>query len=134
MIILLYSTNDYGKNEGLFVKIAASALDIWLDTSSGPRWLKCSFRVPDPKVKKFFEISWFYWIYLMILEKMRSCLWKIELVFWAYGLICLLGPSDPNVVSEPQTPRSRNFLRLHNFIGFMSWFLRKWGLVCENCS
>ena len=40
--------------------------------------------------------------------------------------------SDPNVVSRPQTPSSRNFLRFHNFIGFISWLLRKWGLVCEN--
>ena len=27
---------------------------------------------------------------------------KLELGFWTYGWICLLGPSDPNVVSRPQ--------------------------------
>ena len=31
-----------------------------------------------------------------------------------------------------QVPRSRKFLRFYNFIGFSSWFLRKWGPVCEN--
>ena len=70
-MILLDSSHDSWENDGLFVKIAAMALDIWLDTSFGPKWPKCSFWVPDPKVKKFFEISWFYWIHLMILEKMR---------------------------------------------------------------
>ena len=40
--------------------------------------------------------------------------------------------SSPNVVSRPQAPRLRNVLRFHNFIGFASWFLRKWGTVCEN--
>ena len=134
MIILLYSTNDYGKNEGLFVKIAASVLDIWLDTPFGPKWPKCSFWVPDPKDKKFFEISWFYWIHLMILEKMMACLWKLQLWLWTYGLIRLFDPSGPNVVSGSQTPRTRNFLRFHDFIEFISWFLRKWWPVCENCS
>ena len=32
------------------------------------------------------------------------------------------GPkSGPNVVSRPQTLKSRNFLRLYDFIGFMSY-------------
>ena len=190
MIILLYSTNHYGKNEGLFVKIAGRVLDIWLDMSSGPKWPKCifwvpdpkvkkffeisfywihlmilekimaylwklklglwsyglngkssgpkwpkcSFRVPDTKVKKFFEISWFYWIHLVILEKIMACFWKLKLGFWTYGLIRLLGPSGRIVVTGSQTSRSRNFLRFHDFIGFISWFLRKWDPVCENCS
>ena len=51
------------------------------------------------KVKKMFEISWFYWIHLMISEKMMACLWKLQLRFWTYSLIHLLGPSGPNVVS-----------------------------------
>ena len=100
--------------------------DIWLDTSSGPKWPRCSFRVSEPKVKKFLEISWFYWINLMILEEMVVCLWKLLPWFWTYGLIRLLGPGSPDVVSRSQTPRSRNILRFHNFIGFISWFLRKW--------
>ena len=56
-MILLDSSHDFRENDGLFVKIAARVLDIWLDTSSGPKWPKCSFWVLDPKVKKFFEIS-----------------------------------------------------------------------------
>ena len=47
------------------MKIVAIVLDIWLDT------------FPVPKVKKFFEISLFYWIHVMILEKMRPCFVKI---------------------------------------------------------
>ena len=89
---------------------------------------------PGRKVKIFFQISLFYWIHLMILEKMTSCLWKLEPGFWIYGWIRLLGASGPNVVSRTQVPRSRHFLRFHDFIGFISWFLRKWGLVCENWS
>ena len=49
-------------------------------------------------------------------------------------LMRLLGPSGPNVVSRHQTPRSRIFLRFHNFIGFIFWCSRKWGLGCENMS
>ena len=133
-MILWNSSHDSWENDGLFVKIAAMVLDIWLDTSFGPKWPRCSFWVPDPKVITFFEISWFYWIYLMILEKMMACLWKLQLRFWTYGFIRLLGTSGPNVVSRCQTPRSKKYLRFHNFIGFISWFLRKWWPVCENWS
>ena len=71
---------------------------------------------------------------LKILEKMRYCLWKFELWFWTYGWIRLIDPSAPYIFSRLQTPRSRIILRFHNFIGFISWFLRKWGPVCENCN
>ena len=89
---------------------------------SGPKWVKCSFEAPDLKVNFFWD-SWFYWIHLMILEKMRSCLYRLGLGFWTSGLIPL-GPSGPNVVFRPQTPRSRSFLKFHDFIWFISWFLR----------
>ena len=36
-------------------------------------------------------------------------------------------PKQPNVVSRPQAPRSRIFSRFHDFLGFISWLLRKWG-------
>ena len=42
-IVLLHSSDDSGKNEVLFVKIGARVLDLWLDTSSGPKWPKCGF-------------------------------------------------------------------------------------------
>ena len=84
----------FWKNEVLFVKNGVRALDLWFDTSSEPKWPKCSFQVPDLKFKNFFEISWIYWIHLMNLEKMRSCSWKLELGFWTYGLIHL-GPNWP---------------------------------------
>ena len=56
-MILLDWSYDLRKNEALFVKFGAWALDLQLDTSFGPRWPKFSFQTPDPKVKKFFEIS-----------------------------------------------------------------------------
>ena len=54
----------------------------------------------------------------MILEEMRSCLSKLEPGFWTYGWIPLLGSSGLNVVSRPQVPRSRHFLKFHDFIRF----------------
>ena len=45
----------------------------------------------------------------MIFEKMKSCLCKVKLGFRTYGLINLLGPSGPNAISSPQTPRSQFF-------------------------
>ena len=43
---------------------------------------------------------------------------KIEaVVFWTYCWICLLGPSSSDVVSRPKAPRSRHFIRFHDFIG-----------------
>ena len=76
---------------------------------------------------KFFEISWFQWKQLMILDKMRSCMWKLILGFRSYCLICLLGPSGPNVVSRSQTPKSKSFLRRYDFNGLILWFWKKWG-------
>ena len=67
----------------------------------------------------------------MILQKIRSGLWKLEIVFGTYGRIPLLDTRDPNIVSMSQTPKSSTFLRFHNFIGFISWLLGNWGPVCE---
>ena len=63
---------------------------------------------------------------------MRPCFWKMELGFWTYGWIRFLDPRGSNVVSRLQTPRSRHFSQFYDFIGFIWWFLRKWGPVCEN--
>ena len=40
---LLDWSNDLGKNEVLFVKIRARALELQLDTSFEPKWPKFSF-------------------------------------------------------------------------------------------
>ena len=88
----------------------------------------------DPKVNFFFEVSGFYWIHLMILDKMKSQFRKLQPGFWTNGWIRLLGPSFPNVVSRPWAPRSVNFLRFQNFIRFILWFLKKEGFVWENWS
>ena len=61
-------------------------------------------------------------------NEVRFC--KLELGFSTYGWICLLDPSGPNVASRPQTSEPRNVLRFHDFVGFISWFLRKGGPVC----
>ena len=45
----------------------------------------------------------------MILEKMKSFFSKLELAFWTYGLIHILDPIDPNVVSRPQTQTQNIF-------------------------
>ena len=112
------------KNEVLFVKIGAKVLDIWLDRFAiwcllGPSGQSVISRPQVP----------------------RSINLKNEVLFVKIGAraqdlcwIRLLGPSDPNGVPRSQTPTSINFLRFHNFAGFVSWFLRKWGLVCENRS
>ena len=76
-MILLDSSHDSWENEALFVKIGARVLDLWLDMPSGPKWPKFSVLAQGPKVKTFFEILWFYWINLMIIQKMRSCLWQL---------------------------------------------------------
>ena len=97
---------------------------------SGPNLVS---RCQALRSRHFFEILWFYWIYLMILEKMRSFLSILEPQFPTYGWICLPGPSGPNLVSRPQAPRSRYFFRFYDFIGFTPWFLKKWGPVCKKC-
>ena len=83
-------------------------------------------KAPHPMVKKFFKIWWFDMIQLMILDKMRSCLWKVEQGFWVYGLIKLSDPIGRNLVSRLQTPRSRNFLKFDGLIWFILWFWMDW--------
>ena len=56
-MIILDSYYDSGENEVLFVKIGARVLDLWLDTSSGPKLPNYNFKASDHKVKTFFEIS-----------------------------------------------------------------------------
>ena len=42
-IILFDSSHDFWKNDILLVKIRARVMNLWLDTSSGHKWPKCSF-------------------------------------------------------------------------------------------
>ena len=87
----------------MYVKIDGRIQELWLDTSFGPKWPKYSFQAPDPKLTNIFEISWFHWKQLMILDKIRSCMWKLMVGFRSYGLIRLLGSSGQNVVSRPRS-------------------------------
>ena len=41
---------------------------------------------------------------------------KLVVGFRSYGLIRLLGPSGPNVVSRAQNPELQNFGTFHDFI------------------
>ena len=100
----------------------------------GPTGPNVVFRPQAQRSRNFFRDFMGLLVCCMILEKIRSCLWIMKPEFWAYGWVCLVGPNGPNVVSRSQAPRSRNFLRFHNFIGFASWFLRKWDPVWENWS
>ena len=52
----------------------------------------------------------------MILEKMRSCLFKLGPGFWTYAWICLLGSGDPNVVSRPRPQGQQMFLVFMNLL------------------
>ena len=56
-IILLDLSYNSGENEVLFLKIGARVLDLWFDTSFGPKWPKSIFSAPDTKVKEFCKIS-----------------------------------------------------------------------------
>ena len=65
----------------------------------------------------------------MILDNMRS--WQLELGFWTFGCMNLLGSSGPKVVFGSQTPRVKvGIFRFDNFIGCNLWFWIEWGLVC----
>ena len=54
-MILLDSYYHSWKNEVSFVNIGARVLDLWLDMSSGSKFL-VSFYAPGPKVNTFSEI------------------------------------------------------------------------------
>ena len=125
-------SHDSWENGALFMIIGARVLDLWQDKSCGSNWPKCSFYAPGLKFKKYFQISWFYWISLIILEKMRSWLWILEPGLWTYGWVHLVGSIiGLNVVSRTQDSCSTNFLWFHDLIGFVSYFSRKWGPTCE---
>ena len=54
------------------MKIGTKVLDVWLANCFGPKWHKTSFEKPDTKIKIFFKICEFCWIYLKIVHKMKS--------------------------------------------------------------
>ena len=69
-----------------FGKIGARVLDLCLDMSLGTSGLNVVSRYQTPRSKSFLRFH-NHWIHLKILEKMRSCLRKLKLGFWTYGLI-----------------------------------------------
>ena len=100
----------------LFGKIGASVLDLWLDMSLGTSSLNVVSRHQTPRSKSLLRFH-NYWIHLIILEKMRSCLRKLKLGFWISYISRLdtfLGPSSPTVIS-----RSQFYSRFHNFVRFI---------------
>ena len=107
----------------MFVKIGARFLDFWLDKIFWPKWLKSDFESADPnKVQKSIKIWWFDLIQRMILEKMRSFLWKMDLgLSCTYALIHFLGPCGPNPVSRPQVLRSWSIIILFDLSHDSGW-------------
>ena len=91
-------------------------LDFWLGKSFWLRWPKTCFWAPDPLLEVYDGIL----IHRIILDKARSCLWKLENGFWTYGLVNHLGPNYAKL-----SFRSKYFLILDNFIGFNLLFGRK---------
>ena len=129
------SSHNSQESKVLFVKIGARVLYLWLDMSSWPRWPKCSFKAPGPKVKTFFQIWWFYWTHLMILEKVRSWLWKLELWFSTTGLIShlpkALGPNCLKLSFLTLDPKCQNFgiwkffhVKLHKILHQLSSYFQ----------
>ena len=141
-MILLDSSHDSWENEVLFMKTGARVVDLDWIRLLGPSGPNVVSRSQTPKSRPFLRfqdfnrfISWFLKKWGPDCENWSQGSGLMAgYVFWTYGWICLLGPSGLNVVSRPQTPRWRHFLRFHDFIGFISWFLRKWGLVYKNWS
>ena len=123
------SSNDSGENEALFLNIGARVPDLWqlcLLRPSGPNEV-C--RPWTPKSSIFYIFHDFTGFFLWFLRKegpvcedssQGSNLW-LDTSFGSRW------PKQPNVVSRPQAPRSRIFSRFHDFLGFISWLLRKWG-------
>ena len=66
------------KIEVLFVKIGVRVLDLWLDTSSWPKWPKCSFYAPEPQDQEFF------WDFIIVLDSSRDS-WENEVLFVKIG-------------------------------------------------
>ena len=116
------------------MKIGARVLGLWLDTyfgrhitSSGPNVVS---RPQAPWLRQLLRFHDF-------IGFISSFSQENEVMFVKIGASVLelwLGRSGPNVLSRSQAPSSIIFLKFHNFIGFISSFLRKWGLVCENSS
>ena len=98
-MIWLDSTYDFGWNEPLFGKIGARVLNLWLDTSFGSKWPKCSSLAPDLKFRKslrFHNFSGFIlWFWRNSASKNKkgadldSCHKPIIVVFHLFFLVHL---------------------------------------------
>ena len=101
-----------------------------------PSGLNVVSRRQVPRSKHFFEFHNFIGFTLWFLRKWGPVCenWNQGSGLMASYVFCPLGPRSPNVVSMPEVQRSRHFFRFNNPIGFVSWFLRKGGPVCENSS
>ena len=86
----------------------------------GPSVPNVVYRPQAARTRSFLEFHDFIGL-ILILERIRSCLWKLELRFWTYDLLCLLGPSCPKLVFTPQTP---NVTALESRNIFMSSFIK----------
>ena len=63
---------------------------------------------------------------------MSICLLKLEVGFWTYGLVNLLGLIGPKLVFRPQAPNWLYVLIFRYNILFSLKSCINWGLVCKN--
>ena len=127
----MQSSYDSGVNEVLFVKIGARVLDLWLDTFPGPKWPKCSLLTQIPKPRPSLRYHNFAGFIFRFQKKWgpvcenwsQSSGLMTGYIFWAQ--------MTQNGDSRPQIPKSKTFLRYHNFVGFIFWFWKKWGPVVK---
>ena len=126
MIILLYSSHGSWENEVLFVQLGFWTYGlIRLLGPSGQNlvsWSQAPWSI-------FFDISWFYWIHLMMREKRKSCFFfKLELNFWTNGFISLLLKdfelNCPNLCLGPRPQMSLFNVNFHKMLHQISLYFQ----------
>ena len=98
------------KMRSCFRKSRAKVLDLKRGKCFGPRWPKSSFlRLQTPRLRYFLKSDNF--IGFNFLDKM-SFLWKLEIGFWTYGFLSVLGPSGQKLVFRPPNPKVKVFFKI----------------------
>ena len=106
------------------MKIGARVLGLWLDTSfgrhitsSGPNVVS---RPQAPWLRQLLRFHDFIGFISSFSQENEVMFVKIGARVLDLWLDTSSGQSSPNLVSWPQTPRSRHFLRFYDFIGLIS--------------
>ena len=85
-------------------------LDLWFGKCFSPSWPKAGSWSAYSLVEVYFKIWGINWIHLLILDKMRSCLGKLELGFWTGRLLIVksFGP-DWSKILIPTAERGAHY-------------------------